>query len=748
MRLKHFWRKQSQTNTILLLTGIVVLTLLLILWLTGWENLKLIFLYLQELQENPPMWLQGPMMVKRVLFFPTIGFFLIALGIMKVSPQPRNWSRVAGVLILLLLAIRYLLWRSLSTLNLSDYLNAAFSLTLYFLEVFILFTNLLQLFLMLKISDRQQEADQLSIAVTSKSFQPTVDIFIPTYNEAEFILRRTIIGCQAIDYPHKTVYLLDDTRRPEIAKLAQELGCEYLTRADNSHAKAGNLNNALPKTQGEFIVVFDADFVPTSNFLQRTLGFFQKETVALVQTPQSFYNIDPIARNLGLEAILTPEEEVFYRHLQPIKDASGSVVCSGTSFVVRRRALEEIGGFVTDSLSEDYFTGIRLSAKGYQLVYLDEKLSAGLAAENISAHATQRLRWARGTLQGFFIRSNPLTIPGLSFRQRLAHLDGLLHWFSSIPTVFFLVMPLMYAVLGIIPLQASPGEIVYFFLPYYLTQITLFSWLNYRSRSAILSGVYGLVLAFPLALTVIQVMFNPFSKGFKVTPKGTTSDRHHFNWKLALPLLILFILTAASLWYNLTLSILVAMGKSPLFINHIRGMSLGWIWSLYNLITLGASLLILLDVPQLDINPWFNLKRVVKITLESQPDQEFWGVTKCLSETQAYIAMTQLGIPQVSRGDTINIQLELVQENIIIPAEIIRNEFTEDFPVLRVVFHNLNLEEQRKLIELLYCRPGQWKRQDSPGEIQSLWLLIKIVLRPWSILFRNPKIYGLKVSQV
>lgn len=745
MRPQYFRQIKSQRVTLVLLIAILLLTLILTLGFTGWHNLKLIGLFFGEWQYNPPVWLEAPMMLRKVIFFPALGFFLIALGITKISPQPHNWSRIAVVSILLALAIRYLLWRSLSTLNLSDPLNGIFSLALYLVELFVLFTSLLQLFLMLKISNRQPEADRLAIAVIEGDFQPSVDIFIPTYNEPEFILKRTVIGCQALDYLNKTIYLLDDTRRSEVAKLAQQLGCEYLTRPDNSHAKAGNLNNALSQTEGEFIVVFDADFVPTRNFLQRTLGFFQNKQVGLVQTPQSFYNIDPIARNLGLEAILTPEEEVFYRHLQPIKDAAGSVVCSGTSFVVRRSALEEIGGFVTDSLSEDYYTGVRLSAKGYHLVYLDEKLSAGLAAENIAAHATQRLRWARGTLQGFFIGSNPLRIPGLTWKQRLAHLDGLLHWFGSIATVFFLVMPLLYALLSIVPLIANPGEIVYFFLPYYLTQITLFSWLNFRSRSAILSGVYGLVLAFPLALTVIQVMFKPFGKGFKVTPKGKKNDRRHFNLKLALPLLILFILTAASLWYNLVACILVAMGQYLALANHVRGMSLGWIWSLYNLITVGVALLVLLDAPQLDISPWFNLRRVVKISLDNQ---EFWGITHCLSETQVYLGVTELGILPLVKGKHVPVELDFVQEKITLTGEIVHTEFSEDFPMLKIAFSEIDLDQQRKLVELLYCRPGQWQRQETPGELHSLWLLIKIVLRPWIIWRKSPRIYGLKVSQV
>ncbi|ELR97791.1 glycosyltransferase [Gloeocapsa sp. PCC 73106] len=748
MKFQYFLKARPQTATLVLFGSILIFALIIILWLAGWESVELLFSYLENLQRNPPMWLETPMLVGQFLFFPTIGFFLIALGITKVSPKPTHWSRVTVVLILLLLVVRYLLWRTLSTLNLSDPLNGIFSLALYFFEVFVLFSSTIQLVLMLKVTNRYREADELSVAVTEGSFQPAVDIFIPTYNEPEFILRRTVIGCQALDYPFKTVYVLDDTKRPEMAQLSRELGCKYLTRPDNSHAKAGNLNHALGKTTGELIVVFDADFVPTRNFLKRTVGFFQDKQVALVQTPQSFYNIDPIARNLGLEEILTPEEEVFYRQLQPIKDAAGSVVCSGTSFVVRRKPLEEIGGFVTDSLSEDYFTGIRLSAQGHRLVYLDEKLSAGLAAENIAAHATQRLRWARGTLQGFFIRSNPLTIPGLSLIQRLAHLEGLLHWFTSFSTVFFLLMPLMYAMFGIVPIRATPGEIVYFFLPYYLTQVTVFSWLNHRSRSALLSVVYGLVLAFPLSITVIQVILNPFSRAFKVTPKGIQSDRFHFNWRLAFPLVILFIFTAISLWSNLYSCILIAVEDSNGLVTHLRGTSLGWIWSLYNLMILGASLIILLDVPQLELDPWFKLSRVVKITLKSDPGLEFWGITHFLSESQAYLALTQLGIPQLNQGEKIPVELCLVQENITLEGNIVITEFNGDFPIIKVAFHSLTLPQQRQLVELLFCRPGQWKREETPGELTSLWLLIRIIFRPRIIFARYPKIQGLRVSQV
>ncbi|MDJ0686869.1 MAG: glycosyltransferase [Xenococcaceae cyanobacterium MO_188.B32] len=548
----------------LILAGIIILSAFIVaLWAAGVGQIQDIFAYLNLLQQSPPMWVEAPMVMGEFLLTPTILLFLLALIVMKICPQPLSLARVLVIFILLGLTLRYVLWRSLSTLNLSSPLDGVFSISLFALELLVIFSSSLQLFLMLKVKNRQREAERLSTQVIEGKFQPTVDIFIPTYDEPEFILRRTVIGCQAINYKNKKIYLLDDTRRPRIKQLAAELGCEYLTRPDNLHAKAGNINHAIPLTEGEFIVIFDADFVPTRNFLERTLGFFEDKSVALVQTPQSFYNTDPIARNLGLEDVLTPEEEVFYRQLQPIKDAAGSVVCSGTSFVV----------------------------------------------------------------------------------------------------------------------------------------------------------------------------------------KGTKNDRFSFNWKLASPLLILFVFTAISLWSNLCACALAEMHSNP---EQMRGLNLGWIWSTYNLITIGTALLILLDVPKPDLHEWFNLRRLVKITLDSPENKQqiFWGVTTQISEVGADISLTQPGFPRLIRGEILPIQLSLLEEEICLQGKITETGFDGDFPTVKVAFAKLSLEQERKLVTLLFCRPGQWKRRNTPGELRSLWLLFKILLRPKVLFDRDPKINAIKVAQV
>jgi cellulose synthase (UDP-forming) len=743
----HDRQVQRLRQGITLMLGFIFLTGVGVMgWFAGEQRIVQILSQIAHLLDHRPMWLEAPMVAGEYLIAPSVLLFLGAWGIMRLSPEPRTWSRWLVVGLLLALTLRYVLWR-FTTLNLSNALNASFSVALLAMELLMLTGSIIQLVLLLRVRDRRPQADRYAQTVASGQYQPSVDVMVPTYNEAAFILRRTLIGAQAMDYPNKRIYLLDDTHRPEIRDLAADLGCEYLAREDNRHAKAGNLNHALGQTTGELVVVLDADFVPTTNFLSRTVGFFQNERIGLVQTPQSFYNPDPIASNLGLENVLTPEEEVFYRQIQPMRDGVGSVICAGTSFVVRRQALNQIGGFFTESLSEDYFTGIQIAASGYQVVYLDEKLSAGLAAENISAHATQRIRWAQGTLQAFFVSANPLTIRGLSWVQRLGHFEGLLHWFTSIPRIIFLIMPLVYSFVNVIPIRTTLPELLYFFLPYYLVQLTVFSWLNHRSRSALLSDIYTLVLVFPLALTLIRSLLKPFGRGFKVTPKGLGSDRFTFNWPLAWPLLGLFGLTAISLWRNLGMCMVKgnwATTVAPEVANQIKGLGLGWMWSVYNLMLLGIALLILLDVPRPDPYPWLDLRRVVRLRFGGAQGPEAtvrWGVTTALSEVGAEVALTQGDLPtfvtdvfspmnELATGKPVPVEVEIAEAALPLQAKLIQVGHDGEFPILRLAFEPLALPQQRLLVEMLFCRPGQWKRRRSPSELASLGLLFKVLLRP------------------
>ncbi len=671
---------------------------------------------------------------------------LVLLGftqmVMWLSPSPRPWSRFAIVTTLLGLTFRYIFWRGWFTLSWADPLSTGFSLSFLVMELLIIFNTTVQLILFLGESDRRPEADINSLAVLEGSYQPSIDILIPTYNEPDFVLRRTIIGCQAMDYPRKQVYLLDDTNRPQIRQLAKDLGCEYITRLDNSHAKAGNLNHGIRQNHGELITVFDADFVPTKNFLTRTVGFFQDQTIGLVQTHQSFFNVDPATKNLGLENALTHEVEVFSRYYQPLRDGTETALCYGSSFVVRRSALEAIGGFVTGTVSEDYLTGINLSSLGYRVLYLDESLSAGVVPDNMAGHIAQRQRWARGTTQAFFVKSNPLTIPGLTPRQRLAHLEGILQWFTSICQVAFLLAPLGYFFLGILPLQTTLPDWIYYFVPYYLVQLSTFSWLNRHSRSALISMVYSVISCFPIAITVVHTLFSPFSRGFKVTPKGTTSDRSHYNWLLASPVIVVFCLTLVSLGINLS-RLWEANPVTPLTPQTSAAIQLGLFWGFLNLLVEALVIISFWDVPKFDRYDRLPKSWVVEIDTGTQ----VWSaMTTHLWEAGAEITLfipTHQEFP--ANLETIKLffpQQQLAMTGWIKKIERLPQPKTHSKAALKsslltktlqiqIAFDVDNLPQQRKLVESLFCQPGQWRSQCSPGELTMLGLMFKAVIYPF-----------------
>ena len=710
-------------------------------WFAGSPPTLFVFSLLHAGQENPPVWLQVPEVSHPYyLLLPTVVLFLAAVAAMSISKQPRTWSRVIVVSILSALTIRYVLWRSLTTLNFSEPVNGFFSLALFFLEILSVATTAIQLYFILGAKDRRSESDRHAARAIATNFAPSVDILVPTYNEATFILRRTIVGCQALDYARKKIYLLDDKRRPEMKQLARELGCEYITRPDNRHAKAGNLNNALPQTDGELVVVFDADFVPTKNFLARTVGWFQDEKIGLVQTPQNFYNHEPLARNLGLEEFVTSEEEIFYRFVQPIRDGASGLVCTGTSFIVRRWVLEAAGGFVTDSITEDYFTGVRISALGYKLVYLNEKLSAGLATENVAASFAQQMRWTAGTFQGLFIDSNPFLIPGLSLQQRLINSEGFLHWFTSVLRLGFLLTPIICGLFGLVPLRTTMADLVYFFLPYYLLKLATTCWLNYKSRSIIISDIYQTFKCFALSLTVFQTLLFPFSKGFKVTPKGVSSDRFIFNWYLALPLIILGAGTALALYRSLFGLVPI----DPSVVEPNSALNLVVFWSSYNLFAIACSLMVMLDAPQPDLYPWFNLRRVIQIKTNGQFAEEsdsggkinrystkrnsepLWAITTAISEGGLEATLNR-SVPLV-QGTAI--ALEIMEEGIALQGVITEIGLAGQFAKIQIRFEEISSEQYRQLIEFLFCRPGRWQNQQTPGEVRSLWLLLLALLKP------------------
>jgi cellulose synthase (UDP-forming) len=297
---------------------------------------------------------------------------------------------------------------------------SVFSWLIWGAEVFGYLTAVLHIFMVSRLTSPVATSPQRSYGRRVRS----------TYNESVNLLRHTLLAATRMEYPHQT-WLLDDGNRPEMAALAKELDCRYLARTENTDAKAGNLNHALAQSHADFVAVFDADHVPHKDFLNKTLGFFHNEKVAFVQTPQDFYNLDSYQhrRHKRLSYIWT-EQSLFFRVIQRGKDRWNAAYFSGSCAVLRRSALDKIGGFATGTVTEDLHTSIRLHKKGYQAVYYPESLAFGLAPDSVRAFLLQRLRWGQGAMQ-VWRKEGILFTRGLTLPQRLNYLASVLTYFDG-----------------------------------------------------------------------------------------------------------------------------------------------------------------------------------------------------------------------------------------------------------------------------------------------------------------------------
>lgn len=359
-----------------------------------------------------------------------------------------------------LVAFWYLNWR------LGSFNNEAlfFSISLYVAEVYGVFSSALHTFMVSRLTRREPMP-----VIEGK----TVDVFITTINEPVDLIRKTIIAAQNMDYEHIT-WLLDDGRRHEMEALAEEYGIKYLSRETNEYAKAGNLNHALKQSEGEFVCIFDADHCPQKNFITNTIGYLADEKVAFVQTPQDFYNLDSFQhrQGKGYKRVWT-EQSLFFRVIQRGKDYWNAAFFCGSCAIMRRSAVESIGGFATGTLTEDLHTSIRLHKKGYQSIYMQQSMAYGVAPSNVMPFLSQRVRWGQGAMQ-VWKSEGILTCKGLTFAQRLNYLASVLTYFDGWQKGLFYVAPVIVLFTGIMPIEAINKDFLIHFIPFYLLSFFVF----------------------------------------------------------------------------------------------------------------------------------------------------------------------------------------------------------------------------------------------------------------------------------
>lgn len=237
------------------------------------------------------------------------GLLVLGLGLLVTSIFRPDQPFVRAILFAGVIALtwRYVAWRYFETIpNFALGVQPLLSWVFFLLEAATALSSSLAFVILSRTLDRKPEATMNDLWwLKAGHAEPHVDVLIATYNEDAEILERTINGALALEHSRLRVWVLDDSRRPWLKRTCEELGAIYLTRADNMHAKAGNINNALRRLKNEeqrpdYVVILDADFVPHTNFVRRSLALFHAADVGLVQTPQHFFNADPIQYNLGL----------------------------------------------------------------------------------------------------------------------------------------------------------------------------------------------------------------------------------------------------------------------------------------------------------------------------------------------------------------------------------------------------------------------------------------------------------------
>jgi len=465
---------------------------------------------------------------------------------MNSQSLPSPVFRKAMIVMASIICVFYLAYRAIWTFNLSTNYAIFASVFLYVGELFGIM-NLLLYFLQVWEVDEPEQQPVLE--------GRTVDVLVPTYNEDPQLLRATLEACIRMDYPHKT-YVLDDGRRAEVETLARELGVIYISREDNRHAKAGNLNNALEQTDGEFVIVLDADHVPEPHFITRLIGYFREDRVAYVQTPHAFYNFDSFQARLDHKNRRYWEEgDLFYRVIQPGRNKWNAPIFAGSAAMFRREALREIGYIATETITEDMHTGLRLHGRGWKSIGISERLIAGQAPPDITTFHSQRLRWGEGNLS-IMAYDNPLFMSGLNLPQRLCYFGSMIHWASGLFKLAIYLTPIMMLFTGVPPVGQFSWNLIVVTLTYLFFSLYTMKIVSNGYGSIVNSELFSMVNFWTQCKATFRAIFRRRNQRFIVTRKRGPQSKS--IWPFVRPqtyLILLSVLAIFWAWLRLSLDL-------------------------------------------------------------------------------------------------------------------------------------------------------------------------------------------------
>lgn len=487
--------------------------------------------------------------------------FMLAVRMLNLRGAWMHMFMAVGAAIV----FRYMFWRVTETLPpVTDPVNFFFGALLFVAEAYSVSMLALSFFIVADPVEREEAP-----LIGDEGQWPSVDVFVPSYNEDLDIVGSTLAAAKNLDYPASrlNVYLLDDggtdqkcndidpqkareakERRAEFQQFCDELGVTYLTRARNEHAKAGNLNAGMERSNGDLIVVFDADHAPTRDFLKHTVGHFQRDPkLFLVQTPHFFLNPDPVEKNLETFERMPSENEMFYSVIQKGLDKWNGTFFCGSAAVLRRQALELTNGFSGHSITEDCETALELHTRGWNSLYVDRAMIAGLQPETFASFIGQRSRWCQGMLQILMLKK-PMFRKGLTLSQRVAYTSSPLFWLFPLSRLTFMIAPALYVFFDLQIYNASLQEFIAYTMFFLLSNVLVQNMVYGRVRWPWISELYEYVQSLYLVKSIASVVMNPRAPSFNVTAKGETLDENHLS-PLAWPFFAMFTFLAGTTAY-------------------------------------------------------------------------------------------------------------------------------------------------------------------------------------------------------
>jgi cellulose synthase (UDP-forming) len=566
---------------------------------------------------------------------------------------------------------------------------------------------------------------------------PAVDLLIPTYNEPLSVVRYTALAAMNIDWPADklNVYILDDGKREEFRKFAEDAGIGYMTRDDNKHAKAGNINRALERLDAPFVAIFDSDHVPTRSFMQVTMGWFLRDRkLAMLQTPHHFYSPDPFERNLGQFRTIPNEGELFYGIVQDGNDFWNATFFCGSCAVLRRTALDEIGGIAVETVTEDAHTSLRMQMNGWSTAYINIPQAAGLATERLSGHVKQRIRWARGMIQILRVE-NPLFVKGLSAAQRLCYFNAMTHFLYALPRLIFLTAPLIYLVLGKTNIPGYWAAILAYAFPHLVLSVLTNSRIQGQHRHSFWNETYETVLAPYIFLPTMLALLNPKLGSFNVTAKGGVVNRSFFDARIAQPFLVMIFLNF--------LGILMAIPRY--FYIPIWPLSAAWdgthpgtivmnlIWTVFNLMVLGVATAVAWESQQR--RQTIRVQMNVPVDVVLNDGSVVQGATADLSTggVRVNVDRSFTALP----GEPVKLVFPVLDGDATLPGTVI----SADGRSMRAQFDPLTLQEEEALTMVLYSRADTWlgwgESRETDHPLQSLGRIFRISMHGLGITARG-----------